>query len=399
MVGTIVAIAVGAIAGTLLIPASFFFLSCLASLLARATQRPADDKDNPPERPPVAVLIPAHNEEAGLPATLASIEPQLRDGDRVCVVADNCSDRTAEVAADGGAIVFEREHETLRGKGFALQHGLEQLRADPPGIVVFLDADVRAEPGFLDALAAAAADSGKPAQATNLCTPADDAPGQLVAAVAMRFKNLVRPLGLQVLGGPSHLTGTGMALPWAAIEQVSPPGGHLAEDMQWGVELALAGYDPLYVPTARITSPFPGQDAAIASQRTRWEHGHLAMLLTEPPRLLAAAVWQRRWSLWLLGLDLLIPPLALLTLTLLATLAAAGCVAVFNISYVPALLATAGLFCIGAGVSIGLTCHGDDRVNLLSLALMAPQYVFKKLPIYFGFLAKRQEAWVRTARD
>jgi cellulose synthase/poly-beta-1,6-N-acetylglucosamine synthase-like glycosyltransferase len=75
-----------------------------------------------PRRPgaDVAVLIPAHNESAGIEATLRCLQAQLRAGDRVLVVADNCDDDTAAVARDAGAEVIERIDAIHRGKGFAL---------------------------------------------------------------------------------------------------------------------------------------------------------------------------------------------------------------------------------------------------------------------------------------
>ncbi|MGA2127432.1 MAG: glycosyltransferase, partial [Xanthobacteraceae bacterium] len=87
-------------------------------------------------RPPTAVLVPAHNEGANLLLTLADIRGQLRAGDRLLVVADNCDDDTAAVAAAGGAEVIERHDPERRGKGHALEFGIRHLASDPPGVVI-----------------------------------------------------------------------------------------------------------------------------------------------------------------------------------------------------------------------------------------------------------------------
>ncbi|MDX3003949.1 glycosyltransferase [Kribbella solani] len=55
----------------------------------------------------VVALVPAHNEEAALPAALDSLWQQTRRPDRVIVIADNCTDRTVDVARAAGAEVFE----------------------------------------------------------------------------------------------------------------------------------------------------------------------------------------------------------------------------------------------------------------------------------------------------
>src|SRR5205085_6347229 len=83
-------------------------------------------------RPRVAVLMPAHNEAAGIAASLATVTPQLVAGDRLLVVADNCVDDTAAVAAAAGAEVVQRRDTTRRGKGYALGFGLRHLAPDPP---------------------------------------------------------------------------------------------------------------------------------------------------------------------------------------------------------------------------------------------------------------------------
>src|SRR5205085_1095717 len=97
--------------------------------------------------------------------TLAALRPQLEAGDRVLVVADNCSDRTAEAARRAAATVVERHDPERRGKGFALDFGVRALDADPPNVVIVLDADCLAADGAVGRLVRAVASTGRPAQA------------------------------------------------------------------------------------------------------------------------------------------------------------------------------------------------------------------------------------------
>lgn len=78
-----------------------------------------------------AILIAARNEEAVLPHLLASIAAQDYPADLITtyVVADNCTDRTAELAESCGAKVFVRQNRKEIGKGYALHHLLEQIKA------------------------------------------------------------------------------------------------------------------------------------------------------------------------------------------------------------------------------------------------------------------------------
>jgi glycosyltransferase involved in cell wall biosynthesis len=84
----------------------------------------------------VGVLIPAHNEEEMLSETIAKIQPQLRSGDWLLVVADNCSDRTEAIAKSLGADVSVRTDPMNRGKGFALDRGIRNFATDPPRLLL-----------------------------------------------------------------------------------------------------------------------------------------------------------------------------------------------------------------------------------------------------------------------
>ena len=102
------------------------------------------------------VLIPAHNEERGLPRTLAAIFGERRPVDQVLVVADRCTDGTAEVARSSGALVLERGPDEEPGRAAARQAGLDYARDLAWDAVLMLDADSVIEPGFFAACRARA---------------------------------------------------------------------------------------------------------------------------------------------------------------------------------------------------------------------------------------------------
>jgi hypothetical protein len=100
-----------------------FSVQCLAALLKPRRKQASDTP--PPARPIVAVLTPAHNEEFTLGSTLDVLGLQLRPGDIALVVADNCTDGTAEVAGKREFVeTVERHDDRLRAKGYAAAHGL-----------------------------------------------------------------------------------------------------------------------------------------------------------------------------------------------------------------------------------------------------------------------------------
>jgi cellulose synthase/poly-beta-1,6-N-acetylglucosamine synthase-like glycosyltransferase len=379
----------------LCIPVAMFCLEVLLALVPRRRfmlpPLPAGTR--------LAVLIPAHDEEAVIEMTLRTLIPTMPPGSRVLVVADNCTDATAAIARRNGAEVVERCDSDRRGKGFALDFGIRHLAIHPPQAVVFLDADCRVAPETVGLLAAVAHATGRPVQGLNLCE-ADPRGGamQTISGLAFRFKNLVRALGLARLADTCHLTGTGMALPWPLAEQVRLADDNVVEDMQLGIDLALAGRAPLLVPSARVDSPLPQQRAAARTQRTRWEHGHLKTLLVESPRLAWLAIRHRRLSLLWLALDLAIPPLSLLVLALVVAAIAMFLGWLAGASSLPLVIVLTAAASLATAVLLGWAAHCRQQVPLSAL-LAAPLYAAAKLPIYLAFLFKRQQQWVRTDRD
>ena len=390
----VAALALGAL---LAIAVAVFATQIAAQLGGRHRAEPAEG-DRPAPRGTVAILVPAHNEEGGIEQTLATLVPQLAPGDRLLVVADNCSDATAARARAAGAEVVERAHATDRGKGFALAFGVDRLRADPPAAVLIVDADCELAPGSLEVLAAELGRTQRPVQALYLMlAPADAGLARRLAQFAWRVRNWARPAGWHRLGLPCQLMGTGMAFTWEMLRDAPLANASIVEDMKLGIELAKAGRAPVFCDQACVTSRFPDSAAASTTQRTRWEHGHLEMILREVPAILRGALARRDGGLFGMALDLAVPPLALLAgllavdwlLALGAWLFGAGTGAVLAAS---ALLAGFLLAVVGAWF-----VRGRDLVRFTEL-LSVPWYIAAKLPVYVRFIVRRQRAWVRTDR-
>ena len=150
-----------AICIVIMMPLLAFDLECLLAILPHRTKTTV-----PTVRHPRAlVLIPAHNEESVLEQSLRVLIPSLSAGDRVLVVADNCDDRTAEVARAAGTEVAVRQDPARRGKGYALDFAVKYLRESPPEVVVILDADCLVSADTIRILAQQAFQSGRQVQA------------------------------------------------------------------------------------------------------------------------------------------------------------------------------------------------------------------------------------------
>jgi cellulose synthase/poly-beta-1,6-N-acetylglucosamine synthase-like glycosyltransferase len=377
------------------IPSFVLFLECVAAL--SSFQYSKERLSQPCLK--MAVLVPAHNEADGIASTLAALKPELNSQAQLVVIADNCNDDTASVAREAGATVIERYDTERRGKGYALDYGMSFLEANPPDVVVIVDADCVVSSGALAKIASQAVRLNRPVQATYLLAqPPKPSPKDAVSMLAFTVKNLVRPSGLSRFNLPCPLTGTGMAFPWAVLRQVSLASGNIVEDMNLGLDLALVGHPPMFCPEARVTGSLPQQRHAAKSQRTRWEHGHLQTILTQVPRMMVASLKTLRFDLFAIALDLLVPPVSLLVMLWVVAMGLSLVGLGFGSTTLPVIL------CGIAGMMIGIAilsawakyCRQDLPAKML---LAIPLYILWKVPLYFAFLFKPQKQWVRTDRD
>jgi cellulose synthase/poly-beta-1,6-N-acetylglucosamine synthase-like glycosyltransferase len=378
----------------LLVPAIVLFVEVLLGVSTREDKGPDMDR-----RSRLAVIMPAHDEESIIATALRAVMPQLNPNDRMIVVADNCADQTASIAAAEGAEVIVRSDAIRRGKGYALDSGVRHLEGNAPEIVVIVDADCLVTPGSLDRLALACARTARPVQALYLMhAPVGANPLMRIAEFAGVLKNRVRPLGLRRMGLPCQLMGTGMAFPWSTISTANLATGHIVEDLKLGIDLARAGTPPLFCPDAMVTSTFPLSNEGIKSQRTRWEHGHLAVILSDGPSLLIESVTTMNINLMALALDLIVPPLALLMFLVLGIWVSALIWYAVSGAQLPLALATLAGALLALSVLLSWIRFGQRIVTLGGL-MLGVAYAVWKIPLYAKFLIARQLDWVRSKRD
>jgi cellulose synthase/poly-beta-1,6-N-acetylglucosamine synthase-like glycosyltransferase len=385
----------GIFSGVLAILSTVLLVEVIAALRSRRGQAFPLPTGN---RPRAAVLVPAHNESAGLLPTLYAIQAQLRATDRLLVVADNCSDDTAAVALAAGAEVVERNDPSRIGKGYALDWGIRHLRADPPAVVIVIDADCRVSDSALATLATVCENANRPIQALYLMTaPACSSISYRISEFAWRLKNWARPLGLDSLGLPCQLMGTGMAFPWDVIRTADLASGHIVEDLKLGLDLADGGWPPLFCPSAVVMSEFPQSATGVTSQRERWEHGHLSMIAIAPA-LIARAIARRNWRLLALTLDMAVPPLGLLGLLTIVSAAGGALAAALGLSPAPFFISCIGFASLTLSVLLAWLGFGRDVLPPRSLLALVP-FLLGKLGLYGRLVARGPVSqWTRTDR-
>jgi cellulose synthase/poly-beta-1,6-N-acetylglucosamine synthase-like glycosyltransferase len=383
----------------LALPIAYLAVITCAALIAQARRRRR--LFAPPTNPPTfAVLIPAHNEEALIGSSLASLAGLRYPRERyaICVVADNCTDATAAIARAADAVVFERHDTSKRGKGYALNWLLAELarRGQQYDAYVVVDADSVVAPDFLLAMAGELARGARACQASNTVLNTNEAPSAALRWLAMTLMNHVRPLGRNAIGGSSNLSGNGMCLsrdllarfPWRAFG--------LTEDYQYYLDIVAGGECVRYVPEAVVRSHMPTSFEQMRTQDVRWEsgapeasHGRMAW------RLLAAGVRRHSIAPFDAVAELLVPPLSTLAAALLIVLLGA------------ALIGTTGERLLAGVLLVGFALYVASAFIMLRpgwttyrALLYAPGYMAWKLWVQLVLKRREQKRgeWMRTRR-
>ena len=376
----------------------------IVALLARRGPHGASS-DAPSTR--FCLLIPAHNEELVVGATLETLQrldyPKALK--QIVVIADNCDDETARIAARSpGALVLQRENLTERGKGHALNWVLAQLLpTETHDAYVIVDADTQVDPQFLKAMDKARR-SGEDsrgyfaAQGRYDVLNDDDGWRAALMAGALALAHGVRPLARERLGLSVGLKGNGMCFSAPTLRAVAWSNS-LTEDIDFAMDL-LEQLDARvrYVPEALVAAQMPVTAQAASSQRDRWERGRFEILRRRGGKLLAAGFRQFDFKKIDAALDLIVPPLAEMAgglalwgvlLVLLHSLGGAGLVA----------------FAIWGGAVLSLIVYilagfavGGAPKSAYGALLRAPVYIVWKLALRVIPKRRESDAWVRTER-
>jgi cellulose synthase/poly-beta-1,6-N-acetylglucosamine synthase-like glycosyltransferase len=262
--------------------------------------------------PPVRfmVLVPAHNEEKVISRTLAALFEDRRPGDEVLVVADRCTDATADMARKAGALVLERHPGQEPGRAAARQDGVRYALEYSWEAMVMIDADSVIEPGFFTACEAALASGAEALQARSEAALGSRAVDQ-AAVAAFAMQGVLMPRGRDRLGLLVRLRGTGMVLSRRAVSEAifrAPA----SEDLWYSLDLCLRGMRLRHVDNARLRSLGAGSWRVAQTQHVRYEAGRISAALEFAGPLLRRRDRASLEAAWFL----LTPPFAVAALSL-----------------------------------------------------------------------------------
>lgn len=231
----------------------------------------------------VFALVPAHNEAAGIGATLRSLAAQTRPPDRVVVVADNCTDATADIARAHGADVIETIGNTAKKAG-ALNQALYALLDEADGFLV-MDADSTMAPEFLET-ASGLLDGDPGLGAVGGIFYGEDRRGLLARMQANEYARYGRDISRH-RGRVMVLTGTASLIRASALAHVRAergrrlPGvsgqvydaGAITEDNELTLALKTLGWRLVSPAACRVTTELMPTWSDLWKQRLRWQRG------------------------------------------------------------------------------------------------------------------------------
>ena len=189
----------------------------------------------------LAIIIPAHNEEANLPATLKSITASDMPLSllHVLVIADNCTDNTATIAEAHGATCLIRNDDSKRAKGYALESGIPHaIERWQPDAVVVLDADCELSDNTLSLMCDAIQTGADAVQVARLPRNSEG-PTAMISNVGSILENAISA-GRDRCGLPVALRGSGMAFTRELLERHPWHCHGLTEDAEYGAILSQA---------------------------------------------------------------------------------------------------------------------------------------------------------------
>ncbi len=297
----------------LLLMAYLFFLAAAARLPARAL----------PEHPPLqrfAVIIPARNEAATIGATLRGLSgldypEELRE---IIVIADNCRDKTAEIAREQGALCLQRHDPARQGKGFALGWAFPHLLArGGHDAYLVIDADTRLAPDYLRIMNRYLAGGEEAIQGYSQVRHPQRSIMESLAFLGFALNRNLRYRGRSRLGWSANLLGTGMCFSRGLLERLGWNTTTLVEDIEYTMFLLVNGKRVIFAPEARLEVELHPGVGKSGGQRRRWDMGKFEVRNRYVALLLRAAWTRRDPRCFDAALELLLPPFSIFVLLVL----------------------------------------------------------------------------------
>ena len=350
--------------------------------------------------PRILFLVPAHNEELLISATVESLRQMDYPSDRrgIIVIADNCVDNTAARARSGGAEVWVRDDQLRRGKSEALGWAIGRVDLALWDAIVILDADSTVDSCFASAL-------GKLSPLQDKVVQAYDGPSNEFETWLTRLSGVLTRIRYEIIYPRKQarqlnvsVPGNGTCIGAGILRKEGWQADSITEGWELYARWTAAGVRIRYCQEARLFYQESGSLRQAGTQRLRWASGRAAVFRTwRGPILRSSAIRARQKldALWTLGAP---SPVVGAVLTLLTS--AASLLVLrhpYSIIVSAAIMATL-LPWIGATARI-LWRHPQRMRTLLSFAMLPPYALWRGVLQARAVLVGTSKGWVRTARQ
>lgn len=255
----------------MLLPVGYLMLQLIASIRTS----PLDKMHGRSPSHSFAIAIPAHDEEAVIAKTVQRLFKLHYPAHlySIHIVADHCSDRTAEFARRAGAVVHERNEGPRSGKGAALSWLFQRILEDPKyNAVIVFDADTRVDEHFLCAMDARLASGAQIIQGQHIISNPGDGWFPALTWSMFLIDNRVQNLGRTNLGWSAKNMGDSICFRTDVLRSVGWGEG-LADDYQIRQKYLLNGIKIAYEPAAMGLGEAAMSWAQARAQRSRWIRG------------------------------------------------------------------------------------------------------------------------------
>ncbi|MFT5116965.1 MAG: cellulose synthase/poly-beta-1,6-N-acetylglucosamine synthase-like glycosyltransferase [Kiritimatiellia bacterium] len=340
----------------------------------------------------IGILIPAHNEKQTIRRTIDNLlKAAEKDNDiEINVIADNCSDNTAEIAQQTSVNVMQRKHKHLRGKGAALQWAMKELADKDYDYTLIIDADSIVNEHFFNALRITLGEPNCEVVQSRYEALANE--HSSIKRLAMLGFNVLRARGRVAIGGSAGIMGNGFIVSKAALKKVPFRANSIVEDLEYHMRLVESDVKVSFCDAARIYGEMPSNDAASDIQSSRWEGGRLGVLKAAWWPLFkksCAEIFKKEYHALDALLDLMLLPIGYMVLILLIGL-------LFPYTQITAIF---GFFVIVIYVLGAATC--GDGLKELSVLKKLPIFLLKKMGRIPALIASSstKTQWQRTPRD
>jgi cellulose synthase/poly-beta-1,6-N-acetylglucosamine synthase-like glycosyltransferase len=332
-------------------------------------------------RPTIATIIPARNAARVIANCICSLHAcnYPREQVDIYVVADHCSDDTAQCAQAAGATALIRTAGPP-GKTYTLAWALEELtqRGVTPALYLIVDATVQVEANFLTSVAECWQQGEEIITSHQVVSSGNRAWYARCLGLMLVHRNL-QNWSRERLGLSALLEGRGMAYSqryirrfgWHLALPASSQTLHPTEDFRHAVQAVEQGYRVAFADDAWIYTPLRDSLIEATKQGSRWDRGRMLNAGTHALRLLMRGLWQRDLLKTFAAVDAIQPPVAILGGLSVAMAAIAVFIPVVRFTYIGSFVPLALVLVYGWGVA----WRGRREGIGLGTALWAPLYV------------------------